>query len=213
MGVPVVVMGRSGAGKTYSLKNFKPEEIGIFSVRKKNLPFRKNGLENVVAERATYEMINAVFSKPLNKKAYAIDDSQFLMSDEMGARANETGYKKFTDIAVKFNNLVSLISYNLPDDVIVYFLHHTETDSNTGEVKMKTVGKMLDSQFTIEGCFDIVLLAKTENGEHFFETQSDGFSTAKSPEGMFAELKIPNDLKAVDTAIREYYGFPAGGEK
>ena len=30
--------------------------------------------------------------------------------------------------------------------------------------------------------------------------------TAKSPEGMF-EKEIPNDLKAVDVAIRNYYGL------
>ena len=34
MGVPVLVDGETGSGKTYSLKNFKPAEVGIFSVEK-----------------------------------------------------------------------------------------------------------------------------------------------------------------------------------
>jgi hypothetical protein len=89
--------------------------------------------------------------------------------------------------------------------VIVYFLHHTETDPNTGEVKAKTVGKMIDQYLTLEGCFDIVLFAEADSEGHHFITQSDGYTTAKSPEGMFPGIKIPNDLKAVDEAIRAYW--------
>ena len=121
-------------------------------------------------------------------------------------RAKETGYGKFTDIALHFRNLIHFINKKMPDDVIVYFLHHIEVDSNTGEVKAKTAGKMLDNQLTVEGCFNIVLLCTVESKEHIFITQSDGVTTAKSPEGMF-DLKMPNDLKVVDTKIREYYGL------
>ena len=63
---------------------------------------------------------------------------------------------------------------------------------------------MLDNQLTLEGLFSIVLLCKTDGQEHYFETQSDGYSTCKSPMGMF-DLKIDNDLKMVDDKIREYY--------
>ena len=65
---------------------------------------------------------------------------------------------------------------------------------------------MLDNQLTLEGLFSIVLLCKTDGQEHYFETQSDGYTTCKSPMDMFS-LKIDNDLKLVDTTIREYYGF------
>ena len=41
---------------------------------------------------------------------------------------------------------------------------------------------------------------------HFFRTQSSGMDISKSPEGMF-DLEIENDLKAVDTRIREYWGL------
>ena len=139
-------------------------------------------------------------------KTYIIDDSQYLLVNEMFDKAKDAGYGKFTDIALHFRNLIHFINHQLPDDVIVYFLHHTETDSNTGKIKAKTVGKMLDNQLTVEGCFNIVLLCSVEGTEHYFITQSDGYTTAKSPEGMF-DLRIPNDLKAVDTAIREYYGM------
>lgn len=200
MGLPVLILGASGAGKTYSIKNFDPDEVGIFAVEKLRLPFKK---QFKVAKNATYEMINKAFKNP-GLKAYIIDDSQYLLVNEMFDKAKETGYGKFTDIALHFRNLIHYINHNLPDDVIVYFLHHTEVDSNTGVVKAKTVGKMLDNQLTVEGCFTIVLLAQAEGTEHFFITQSDGYTPAKSPEDMF-EIRIPNDLKAVDTAIRTYY--------
>lgn len=203
MGIPVLVMGETGSGKTYSLRNFKPDEIGIFSVEKGRLPFKG---DYKVVKRATYNDINKIFKDPKLKR-YAIDDSQFLMVNDMFDRAKETGYQKYTDLALSFRNLVHGVNMLLPDDVIVYFLHHTETDSNSGKVKAKTVGRMIDQYLTLEGCFDLVLLAQTDGTEHYFVTQSDGYTTAKSPANMFPDIKIPNDLSLVDQAIREFWGL------
>ena len=139
-----------------------------------------------------------------NFKTYVIDDSQYLMAFEMFDRAKELGYNKFTDVALNFRNLVDFVIKDTPKDTIVYFLHHTET-TDTGKIKAKTSGKMLDNQLTLEGLFSIVLLCKTDGQEHYFETQSDGYTTCKSPMEMFP-LKIDNDIKLVDTTIREYYG-------
>ena len=202
MGIPVLILGESGSGKTYSIRNFSIDEVGIFSVEKGRLPFKK---EFKVAKNATYEKICSSLKKP-NLKTYVIDDSHYLMVNELFDKAKDTGYGKFTDMALHFRDLIHIINHQVPDDVIVYFLHHTEQDNNTGRTKAKTIGKMLDQQLTVEGCFDIVLLTSCEGTEHYFITQSDGYTTAKSPEGMF-ELKIPNDLKAVDTAIREYWNL------
>ena len=208
MGFPVLVLGETGSGKTYSIKNFDTDEVGIFSVEKNRLPFKK---AFKVAKNATYQQITKVLSEPQLKK-YVIDDSQYLMVNEFFDRAKDTGYQKYTDIGLHFRNLVHHINQNLPDDVIVYFLHHTEIDSNTGKTKAKTVGKMLDNYLTVEGCFNIVLQAVAEGSEHYFVTQSDGSNTAKSPEDMFA-LKIANDLNFVDNSIREYYGLNIKEEK
>ena len=203
MGQSVLILGETGSGKSYSISGFDTEEVGIFAVEKSFLPFKK---EFKIAKHATYETIMNVFKNDPKLKSYIIDDSQYLLVNEMFDRAQDTGYGKFTDIALHFRNLIHFINHQLPDDVIVYFLHHTETDSNTGKIKAKTVGKMLDNQLTVEGCFTIVLLCSAEGAEHYFITQSDGYTTAKSPDGMF-DIRIPNDLKAVDTAIREYYGI------
>lgn len=199
MGIPVLILGESGSGKSCSLRNFNENEVGIFNIAGKPLPFRKH---LPAVENAHYADI--IKGLKLGKvKTYVIDDSQYLMAFEMLDRAKEMGYNKFTDIALNFRNLIDYIMRNTPKDYIVYFLHHTET-TDTGKIKAKTSGKMLDNQITLEGLFSIVLLCKTDGKEHYFETQSDGFTTCKSPMEMF-DVKIDNDLKMVDTTIRNYY--------
>ena len=199
MGIPVLILGESGSGKSCSLRNFNENEVGIFNIAGKPLPFRKH---LPAVENAHYADI--IKGSKLGKvKTYVIDDSQYLMAFEMFDRAKEMGYNKFTDIALNFRNLIDYIMRNTPKDYIVYFLHHTET-TDTGKIKAKTSGKMLDNQITLEGLFSIVLLCKTDGREHYFETQSDGFTTCKSPMEMF-DAKIDNDLKMVDTTIRNYY--------
>lgn len=199
MGIPVLILGESGSGKSCSLRNFEKENVVIYNIAGKPLPFKKqlNKADNV-----NYSQIKSNMQKG-NFKTYVIDDSQYLMAFEMFDRAKELGYNKFTDVALNFRGLVDFVIKNTPTDTIVYFLHHTET-TDTGKVKAKTSGKMLDNQLTLEGLFSIVLLCKTDGQEHYFETQSDGYSTCKSPMGMF-DLKIDNDLKMVDDKIREYY--------
>ena len=71
---------------------------------------------------------------------------------------------------------------------------------------------MLEEKLTVEGLFSIVLLCQTDGNKHTFITQSDGYTTAKSPMEMFP-LEIDNDLKMVDTAIREYYGMEENGDE
>lgn len=199
MGIPVLILGESGSGKSTSLRNFEPSEISIFNVAGKPLPFRKKLPKATISD---YGKIMAGMQKN-DKKSFAIDDSQYLLCFEMFSHAKETGYQKFTDMALNFYTLIKFVIDRLPDDVIVYFLHHTETDAN-GKLKAKTVGKMLDEKLTVEGLFSIVLLCQTDGTRHYFVTQSDGYTTAKSPMDMF-DLEIDNDLKFVDTKIREYF--------
>ena len=200
MGIPVLVLGESGSGKSASLRNFEASEVSIFNVAGKPLPFRKR---LPTASTSNYNEIMGLIQKS-GKKAFVIDDSQYLMCFESFAKAKDTGYAKFTDIALNFYNLVQFVIRGTAPDVIVYFVHHTETDGNTGKVKAKTMGKMLDNQLTLEGLFAIVLQCMTDGQKHVFITQSDGYNTAKSPMEMFP-LEMENDLKLVDQTIREYY--------
>lgn len=210
MGVSCLILGFSGSGKSTSLRNFERGEVGIFNTAGKPLPFRKK-LDK--ADRCNYGIIRESL-KSNSRNAYVIDDANYLMAFQNFALAKQTGYSKFTDMAVNFEQLLEAANAT-NDDTVVYFLMHPDYD-DAGRMKAKTIGKMLDNQLTIEGMFPIVLLADRDDSGFHFITQSDGTNPVKAPMGMFDEPKIDNDLKAVDTAIREYWGMAplstGGGE-
>lgn len=204
MATAVLIMGESGSGKSASLRNFAPNEISVFNVTSKPLPFKQGKTKIPKIDNATYTDIANALAKP-NKRAYVIDDAGYLLSFEMFKRANETGYSKFTDMAKNFFDMLDFINTQLPSDIIVYITMHTEDDSEMHKTKAKTIGKMIDQNLNLEGLFTIVLRAmQTEDGYKFI-TRDDRVSTAKSPMGMFENDTIDNDLKEVDRIIREYY--------
>lgn len=208
MGLASLILGESGSGKSTSLRNFDKNEVLVFNIADKVLPFRKK-LNVINLRKASYSerysLIKQYISKYQEKcKVFVIDDSQYLMAFEMFDRAKETGYNKFTDIALDFKNLLDFVQTSTNDDVTVYLLHHTEM-TDTGKIKAKTSGKMIDNQLTLEGLFSIVLMTRSYDGNFKFVTKSDGLDPVKTPMEMFNDGEIDNDLKLVDKTIREYY--------
>lgn len=199
MGIPVLVLGESGTGKSASMRNFSVDDLKVINVANKPLPF-KNKFESVSTD--DYRKIIAEL-KLNKKKVTVIDDAQYLMANEFMRRATERGYDKFTEIAQNFWNLVNCVK-DLPADHIVYFMAHIERDQN-GNEKIKTIGKLLDEKITVEGMFTIVLKTNVTDGTYSFLTQNSGHDTVKSPIGMFGSYAIDNDLKYVDEKIRNYY--------
>lgn len=200
MGIPVLILGESGSGKSASLRNFKKGEVGIINVAGKPLPF-KGDLGSYPTDN--YAQIHAILEKA-KAKIIVIDDAQYLMANEFMRRAKETGFQKFTDIGQNYWNLIMTVINKLDDDVVVYFMSHIERDQE-GHEKVKTIGKLLDEKITTEGLFSIVLKTQVKDGKYSFVTQTNGMDTVKSPIGLFEELEIDNDLKIVDQKIREYY--------
>lgn len=199
MGVLVMVLGKSGAGKSTSLRNFEADEIGIFNVAGKPLPFRKRLPK---ADRCGYRDIAAMLAKN-DLRAYAVDDSTYLMQFSNFAKAKETGFGKFVDMAVEFERLLEA-AIATDENTVVYFLHHPDVDER-GSVHPKTIGRMLDEKLCIEGLFPIVINCEVRDGRHVFSVEPDERGIAKAPMGMFEKDVFENDLKAVDAAIREYW--------
>ena len=201
MAIIVMVCGQSGTGKSTSLRNFKPEDVCIVNVSGKPLPFRN---KHKTFNTDDYSAIDAAIKKAPTK-SIVIDDATYLMTGEYMRTANVTGYQKFVTLALNFYSLVKMAA-SMPDDKIIYFLGHVDTDVN-GNEKFKTIGKMLDEKITLEGMFTIVLKTVVQDGKYFFSTQNNGQDTVKSPMGMFEAPLIENDLAFVDSKIREYYGI------
>lgn len=205
MGIPVLIMGESGTGKSASMRNCSPDQFGIINVSKKPLPFR-NTLK-VVNTDDYATVLNAL--RKSKAKSLVIDDSQYLMVNAFMRRFSETGYQKYSDIARAHWELVQTVINELPFDKIVYFLSHIERDQ-MGNEKAKTIGKMIDQYVTLEGMFTIVLKTHVQDGHYTFLTHNSGFDTVKTPLEMFADDEIDNDLAYVDQTIREYYNLTGG---
>lgn len=205
--IPVLIIGHSGSGKSASLRNLKKEEYSLVNPLAKRLPFKggQAGLES-----CDYELIKK-FIQETPKDIIVIDDSNYLLTMEMMKKAKETGYGKFTDIALNYWKLIDFIK-NLDGDKRVYLMSHEEIDE-FGNIGVKTVGKMLSNQCCVEGLYTIVLRAINENGKFQFRTKTAGNDIVKTPMGMFEEELIDNDLKLVDDTICEYYEINKEEEK
>lgn len=205
MGTVVFILGRSGTGKSYSMRNFKPDELAIINVQGKVLPFKCGAKFTTKNTDNASEIISAMKLISNKVRVIVIDDFQYIMANEFMRRSNERGFDKFTDIAKNAWSIIDSIR-TLPDNVIVYVMCHLDTGDD-GVEKLKTIGKLLDEKIVLEGMSTIVLKTNVADGNYTFVTQNNGKDTVKSPFGMFPSYAIQNDLKYVDEKIRNYYGY------
>lgn len=199
MGIPILILGESGTGKSASMRNFKEDEVALVNVAGKPLPFRGSFDETIDSDQ--YRKIKQ-FIKDCFAETVVIDDCQYLMANEFMRRASERGYDKFTEIGVNFWDLVNSIKELDPEKIVVFLSHIDRDDS--GNEKMKTIGKLLDEKINIPGMFTIVLKTSVKDGRYSFITQNSGHDPVKAPMGMFP-VEIDNDLKAAVDAVRNYY--------
>jgi hypothetical protein len=205
VGIPVLIIGKSGSGKSTSLRNFGEKEIGLINVSRKPLPFKKK-FEST-AETDDYGMIMKCLAKT-EKKSIVIDDAGYLivnmfMRGHSNAGSGNAVFGFYNKVGDTFWNLIEFVK-SLPADKVVYFMMH-EDKNDFGDIKPKTIGKILDEKVCLEGMFTIVLRATRNNEKYVFKTQTDGLDVCKTPIGMFEDAEIDNDLKVVDEKIRSYY--------
>lgn len=205
MATPVLIIGKSGSGKSTSMRNcIDNEDWNLIRVLNKPLPF-KGKINGWFTDEYQTVMKCLAQSKAKN---IVLDDAGYLitnmfMSKHSSAGAGNGVFTLYNQIGDHFWNLIQYI-VKLPEDKIVYVIMH-EDINDFGQIKPKTIGKLLDEKVCIEGMFTIVLRCIEESGKHLFVTQSADGAVSKSPIGMFEDLTIDNDLLIVEKAIREYY--------
>lgn len=207
MGMPILVYGKSGSGKSRSLKFFGENEILLVNIEGKQLPF-KNSFKYVCRTDSLDTIITQCQKMPC--KVAVIDDAGYLMTHHfMDNHRNKKGnasFDMYDDIADTMYFLVQRIKKELPDDVRVYIMLHEDTN-DAGDTKIRTIGKLIDNKVCLEGMVTVCIRCMSDNGKHFFRTQTDGFDITKTPEEMFSEVEIENNLKEVDSTIKEFYGW------
>lgn len=217
----VGIVGATGTGKSTSIKHLNPEETYIINVAKKELPFKgseklynteKKNYKEVDDANEITRLLRTISEKATHVKNIVIEDSNYIMGFNMVAKATETGFTKFSIMAKDMVDLFRAARM-LRDDITVFYLTHPETIEDGGEIigyKIKTAGKLIDNQVLLEGLLTVCLYTTVDENKD--GTTSYGFVTnryrkmpAKSPDGMFDELKIPNDLQFVVNSVKEYY--------
>jgi hypothetical protein len=204
MAIPVLIIGKSGSGKSASMMNLDPSKTALISVLGKPLPF-KGKFDQVVTDDSA-KIIGIV--KAAKRNIIVVDDvgytmTNMFMRDHAAGGGGNAVFSLYNNIGDKFWNMIEAVR-KIPEDKRVYFIMHEE-QNDFGNVRPKTIGKMIDEKVCLEGMFTICLRCIVSNGKHVFMTQSDGLDVAKTPIGMFDDLEIPNDLAMVDKAICEYY--------
>lgn len=212
MATPVLIIGKSGSGKSTSMRNCQNNDFNLIRVLNKPLPF-KGKVNGWFSDDYQKIMKLLIASKA---DSIVIDDAGYLITNHFMRGHSSAGkgngvFSLYNDIGDYFWNLIQFIVTKVPENKIVYIIMHEEKDE-AGEVKPKTIGKLLDEKVCIEGMFTIVLRCIEEGGKHLFVTQASQGAVSKSPIGMFEDLTIDNDLLLVDKKIREYYGLAKGEE-
>ena len=197
--VPVLLIGASGSGKSTSLRNFKGEEVAVVNVLGKPLPFKSDIKAGKCDDYAT--ILKAIANT--NKKTIVIDDANYLITNEFMNKSSVKGYDKYNELASNFWNLINGIK-NIEGGKTVYLIMHEDTDEY-GNVKPKTIGKLLDDKCNIQGLFTICIRSMFDNGNYIFRLKTNGQDCVKTPFGMFENETMENDLKEFDEVVREYY--------
>lgn len=215
MSIAAMILGQSGTGKTTSLRNLTPEDVLLIQAVKKPLPFRSkewvpctkaNPTGSILVTDNTQTIVGAM--QRTGKPIIIIDDFQYILANEFMRRVldNETGnaaFAKYNEIARNAWDIL-MCAGKLADHTRVYILAHTQED-DSGRIKAKTIGKLLDEKITMEGLLTIVMRTAVINGQYLFSTQNNGSDTVKTPMQMFNDEHIPNDLNEVDKTIVAYY--------
>ncbi len=211
MAEKLLLIGKSGSGKTTSLRNLNPKETAILKCVNKKLPFKKgDSTFKALYLPTTQEIVQAVSNivlKAPHIKTIVLDDIFYNMAFENFRRVSEKGYNKYTEMAKNMFDIITMPDVIKDrDDLVFIFITHSDTNPNTMETDVKTLGKMLDSQLGIAGLFTVVLETAIVDGEYKFLTHNiSGNSVVKTPLGMFEEDYIDNDLSIVLKAMKEYY--------
>lgn len=222
MAKTILICGKTGTGKTTSIRNLNPEETVIFKVINRTLPFKYVGkyvenknLFNTPSYEDVLKGLNWANSQK-HIKNIIITDGTYIIRQEYFKKANITGYAKYTEFAMHMQQILKAIQ-ECRNDIKVFMEYHVETniiDNGVIEYKPSTVGKLLDAQYNILENVDIVLFTDPQSNDksidYVFATnrtfdKNGAEIPAKSPYGMFEDIHIPNDLAFVAQKIDEYY--------
>lgn len=212
--------------KNVEIKGLNPNETVLINVSGKPLPTpnaeASYPLGKLLSQGGRHFKTNDPFSikalieaidsddKFKHIKNIVVDDAVYIQLLMFMDRILEKGYDKYSEIGQAAYLPIKAAQSCTREDLTIIFMYHFDKD-NDGFKRVKTAGKLTDQYLNIEGMFTFVFysnakldkVAKKVN--YWFDTQNDGYNTAKSPLGCFENYEIPNDMGLVIETIKNYY--------
>ena len=211
-----LIVGHSGSGKSTSLRNLDPKTTYILDLERKGFPFRNASRFNIVP----VENANA-FPRML-EKVLKEDDCETVVVESFTKYVEQvntlaTNSFKGYDIWSFYNRTIRNMLDSIKNDKATIIFTAVDdivkipqiTGGESSHRRVKVQGKVHEG--AIEKEFLMVLFTevrkneKTEEMEYFFQTNTDGVTSAKTPMGMFDKQLIPNDIVTVLEKAKEYY--------
>ena len=152
-----IILGKSGTGKSTSIKGLDPKETIVINVLGKRLPFKGSGAlyskeskNHFIVEnyQQLITLLQQIDAGCPNVKNVILDDIIYVMRKEYFQRAKETGYGKYTELAMHFQQIINTCE-KMKIDTNVFFIMHSEdvqSDKTTVGYKVSTIGQLLDNQ-------------------------------------------------------------------
>lgn len=189
--------------KSYGIKTLTPGEYVWFNTDKKNATFAK--LDDAGQPDKNFKKFYGTKTKPgpLMKLTGGLDNKGNTLHISYDSIIKDCEALKKGVKTPDFDIIL--------DEAPIAFIigHLTEVKGPNGEIRLalKVLGKM-PTKMQIAGLVETCLISemKIEGNKPVgqFLTQNDGTTSARSPEGMFPTLYIPNDFKYVINCIDNY---------
>jgi len=230
----MLILGRSGSGKSASMRNLNPAKTGIINADRQELIFPSKGYKTVVIEgtnkpdlgKSNYVETSKPASALAVLKAWnnsptintiVLDTITHLITSYYIKEALGKDYGGYKELGTTFWQIIDYVR-TMDKNVIVFgHLKTAFNEDGVKEVTMKSHGKMID-EFEAESYFNTLLLAevikKDEELEYVFRSKPRNLAEkAKSPVKFAEDGTIiraldeyePNDLHAVLTKLNKFY--------
>ena len=221
----ILLQGESSTGKSTSLETMPPEETYIISPNGKDLPF-KGGAKKYNKEQGNKLTTTQLTAIPKVLKTLSDDEKyghvKYVIIEDfthffnarlidkafIAKKAGGEAFAKWQELGADISRVISGVIEEMRDDMYVIIIAHTELNE-VGEWVLQTPGKMLDKSINVVSYFTYVFHTDlTENADgsmdYTFLTNRASNKQAKTPRGMFAKTRVPNDLFAVLNEIKNY---------
>lgn len=205
-----LIIGQSGAGKTYGARTLNPETTAFINVENKPLPFKNKFTKHyrLPKYQDVYKQLIEC-GKDSSVEVIVLDSlSAYFDALVLECRATKKGFDVWNMYNDEIDKLLDIIK-RIPKEMIITGHYEILNIEGNTEKRVKVKGKeregMIEKDFTIVMYADKKFDSDKNKFEYYLELAGEGLS-AKCPPDIFGEdvYKIQNDYKFIIDTINEF---------